>query len=246
MKVIDVGMYDGSDTAYYLECGHQVLAIEANPSLCAGISEKLKRYVQSGQLRVMNVAVANDAPEVQLSISGQDLGASSIFAEKVANRLPLATYRVKACPFADILAEHGPTDFIKIDIEGADRDCVMALTSKNAPRYLSFEASADIAQQLQHLSVIGYRQFKFIQQMNFRSLDRQSMLRDRLIRGAFRLAGLRDAQYIRRSGHFFKVMHSAGPPPWQSDGRWLDLTRALKQWATYPHWSWYDVHAVRD
>ena len=33
--VIDVGMYDGADTAYYLSMGYRVLAVEANPALVA-------------------------------------------------------------------------------------------------------------------------------------------------------------------------------------------------------------------
>jgi len=33
--VFDIGMHNGDDTAYYLARGYRVVAVEANPSMCA-------------------------------------------------------------------------------------------------------------------------------------------------------------------------------------------------------------------
>lgn len=46
--VFDFGMYDGEDARYYLETGHKVIAVEANPALCAMAAKRLARYVATG------------------------------------------------------------------------------------------------------------------------------------------------------------------------------------------------------
>ena len=45
--IYDVGMHDGDDTAYYLDKGFQVVAVEANPVLVQSGRERfrLKRRV---------------------------------------------------------------------------------------------------------------------------------------------------------------------------------------------------------
>jgi FkbM family methyltransferase len=247
MKVIDIGMYNGADTRYYLECGHDVLAIEANPALCDAAREKFTPYLQSGQLKILNVAVCNQSGPIELKVVARDLGASSINSEAV--RFPLGSFQVAAKSLPEILQQHGKTDFIKIDIEGADRECVLSLTPEMAPRYLSFEAPAEIDDLIGHLARIGYHRFKVIQQTTFRSLPRQARVTDRLIRRVIRTLGHDQPRYVRRHGKFFLVEHSAGPPPWESDGRWESADEVSLQWRRAANCgvlsSWYDVHAAR-
>jgi hypothetical protein len=38
--VLDVGMHNGDDTAYYLASGYDVVAVEANPTLCASARDR--------------------------------------------------------------------------------------------------------------------------------------------------------------------------------------------------------------
>ena len=249
MKVIDIGIYDGADTAYYLQSGHTVLAIEANPALCAGAAERFARHVQSGALVILNVAIS-DRESVELTISGQDLGASSIYAEQVAKRFPLGSCRVKGRTLPDIIREHGHANFIKIDIEGADRQCVLSLTRDIAPQWLSFEAPQDISELIWHLKSIGFGGFKAIQQTTFRALQRQNRIVDRAARKIIHLLGYSQPRYVRQRGRLFAVEHSAGPPPWESDGRFRTAEKMITQWdrakAARQLQGWYDIHAVRE
>ena len=56
--VIDVGMNDGSDTAYYLHCGCRVIAIEANPQLVAAANLRFSHEIAEGMLAVLNLGIA--------------------------------------------------------------------------------------------------------------------------------------------------------------------------------------------
>ena len=78
MKTIfDLGMYDGSDTIYYLEEGFRVVAVEANPALVQRAQAALGKYVTSGQLEIVNAAIGPSNEAIELSVCGDDLGSSS-------------------------------------------------------------------------------------------------------------------------------------------------------------------------
>jgi len=44
VNIIDIGMYDGADTCYYLESGNKVLAVRSEPALCAMADQRLSNY----------------------------------------------------------------------------------------------------------------------------------------------------------------------------------------------------------
>src|SRR5687768_296094 len=82
--VFDFGVYDASDTTYYLEQGFKVVAVEANKALADGARKRLSEYVDKGQLHVIHAAISQDGQPVRLTICGDDLGSSSIFEGNVA------------------------------------------------------------------------------------------------------------------------------------------------------------------
>ncbi len=47
-------------------------------------------------------------------------------------------------PTDGLVARHGKPMFLKIDIEGADKDCVLSVKHETASSYLSFEAHEDL------------------------------------------------------------------------------------------------------
>jgi FkbM family methyltransferase len=241
-------MYDGADTCYYLESGNKVLAVEANPALCAMADQRLSNYVQSGQLTILNVAVSNIPGTIDLHICGQDLGSSSIYADRIAHRFPLGSYQVSTVTLQALIAQYGRPDFVKIDIEGADRDCILSLTQDNAPPFLSFEAHDDLEELLAHGYSIGYRNFKLIHQNTFRALQNQDCLKDRISMKLVRLLGYEEPRFVRRNGRLFMLGHSAGPAPWDSDGGWYGMQELLTAWKLATRrgrtGGWYDVHAT--
>ena len=59
--IIDVGVHKGEDTEYYLKKGFQVVGIEANPDLYQSTKDRLESYINTGQLKLLNLAIS---PEV--------------------------------------------------------------------------------------------------------------------------------------------------------------------------------------
>ncbi len=247
-KIFDIGMYDGADTAYYLECGYQVIAVEANPVLAESAARKFGAQLASGQLVCVNAAISPDGQPVELNLCGQDLGSSSLFSERVANRQPMGAITVPGVTLQELLEQYGLPVYLKVDIEGADRLCILPLTSDHRPDFLSFEVGEDVDELIEHALTIGYRRFKVINQNSFRELANQWCLQDRLARRLVRVLGFNEPRYVRRGGRFFLMGHSSGPVPWQSDGEWWSgeatRSRLRDAKASGTLSGWYDIHVT--
>lgn len=247
-KVFDIGMYDGADTAYYLAGGHQVVAVEANPDLIEDAKRRFKAEIASGQLTCVHAAISSDGKAVALHLPGQDLGSSSIFNERIAHKRPLGTVTAPGLTLHQLFERYGVPDYLKVDIEGADRLCVLALTSELRPAFLSFEIGDDFDELLSHIETIGYRRFKIINQTSFRELANQRCLYDRVAQRLMRYLGYGDARLVRRKGRFFVTEHSSGPVPWESDGAWRSghaIRSSFREAkASNTLTDWYDLHAT--
>jgi FkbM family methyltransferase len=246
-KIFDIGMYDGSDTAYYLESGHQVVAVEANPELVKSATKRFSSPIASGQLICLHAAISHSDAPVELNLCGDDLGSSSIFSERIADRRPAGGITVPGVTLLHLFERYGVPDYLKVDIEGADRLCVLSLTTEHRPEFISFEAGDDVDELIAHAEEIGYRRFKAINQISFRELANQWCLYDRIAHRLMRHLGYREPELVRRSGHFFPAGHSSGPVPWHSDGRWYsgEATRERLHQAKAAGTlsGWYDIHA---
>ena len=250
MKLIfDIGMYDGSDTEYYLSEGYKVVAVEANPNLIERAKMRFHEQVSSGQLVLVNRAICEDSgEEVTLNICGDDLGSSSIFEESIQNRNPLGFRNVKGTTIVELIEKYGRSYYMKIDIEGADRHCVLPLDRENRPQYISFEINNDLEELVHHLRKIGYTKFKAINQCNFNELNNQESFFFRAKRKIIHPLGYREPKYVRRNGRFFLLGHSSGPAPWASDGKWQAADALISKWKSIASEKksedWYDVHAM--
>src|SRR5215469_9200264 len=86
--VMDVGMYDGSDTAYYLSRGHRVVGVEANPHLAAACRQRFAKEIAAAQLTVLNIGVAPTRGEWPFWISRRDPGSSSFDRTRACGNEP--------------------------------------------------------------------------------------------------------------------------------------------------------------
>jgi FkbM family methyltransferase len=246
--IFDIGMYDASDTIYYLEEGYRVVAVEANPALVQRAKERLRQHVEAGRLHLVNAAIGAETGSVELMISGDDLGSSSISTERVASRNPVGSYSVRTISIQELVVQYGVPYYLKIDIEGADRFCVLGLRNDTRPQFLSFEIGEDVEELVTHSAAIGYEQFKIINQCNFLELANQHRLYERAARRLFRLMGYADPRQVKRAGRFFTVGHSSGPAPWCSAGSWYSAQAVLSRWLVAKDSNklsgWYDIHAA--
>jgi hypothetical protein len=66
--VYDIGLHDGGDTRQYLKEGCRVIAIDANPAMCAAASAEFQHYIDTMQLTVLNRGVADRAGKLEFWI----------------------------------------------------------------------------------------------------------------------------------------------------------------------------------
>ena len=245
--VFDIGMYDGSDSRYFLDEGYHVVAVEANPELAAKAMHAFSDDILGGRLTVLNRALADEPGEIALVLCADDLGASSIIEGKVAHRNPGGSRTVQTVTFSELIEQFGVPDYAKVDIEGADRHCILAITPDTRPKFVSFEADNDLQELVTHLASIGYRNFKLIGQCSFLELDNERSWGPRLRRRLMRTLGFDQPLRVRRAGRWFQLMHSSGPAPWASDGAWYSAATLLAKWGHARRherlMGWYDVHA---
>ena len=246
--IFDIGMYDGAYTAYYIECGYRVIAVEANPKLVDDAKRRFVTHIASGQLTCVNAAISTNGEDVNLTLSGHDLGSSSLYGDWIANKQPIGAITVPGVTLHQLFERYGVPEYMKVDIEGADRLCVLALTFDTRPAFLSFEVGADVDELLSYAAKIGFQRFKIINQDSFRELANQRCLYDRVVYRLMRYMGYCEPLKIRRAGRFFVAGHSSGPVPWQSDGAWrsVDATRSRLHEARALNSlsGWYDIHAT--
>ena len=245
--VFDVGMYDGADSAYYLERGFRVVAVEANAYMVRRAEARFPDAITSGRLVIESVAIAGEPGVRALTLNRANPGGSSLFSQRLAKDEAEGVLSVPAVTLPTLFEKHGVPHFMKVDIEGADRFCILPLTSDRAPRFVSFEMGDDAEELVTHLRAIGYRRFKVIDQLSFRELDNMECIYDRGALRLMRLLGYSDPSLVRRRGRFFARGHSSGPLPELSDGRWSDAAAVLQRWrADGPELrtrGWYDLHA---
>ena len=167
--IYDVGMHRGKDTEFFLGKGFRVVAIEANLGFVEMVRHRLSGDVDSGRLTILGVAISYRAGLADFWIDTGDGIYSTLTEEKLLPWTSTRCIRVKCETFDTILKEHGIPYYLKIDIEGADIDCIRALRGfQDRPKYVSFECPLDRFENtfegLAELWMMGYRRFKLVNQ----------------------------------------------------------------------------------
>jgi FkbM family methyltransferase len=184
--IYDVGMHDGEDTKFYIDRGFRVVGIEANPQLVARMRETFAQPIAEGKLQIVDKAIASTRGTVQLAVNRVWSLLSSIdpvvIERNLSQGLGSDYVEVEAVPFDEIIFEFGMPYYLKIDIEGMDLLCVKALHRfPDRPKYISLEtvATQGIARydkaftELAELWTLGYRSFKYIDQVALSKLTRR-------------------------------------------------------------------------
>lgn len=248
LTIYDIGLYDGKDTEYYLSLGCRVVSVDANPLFVKRGQQRFAAEIAAGRLTIIHAAISSSHEPVELTLSGDDLGSSSMFGDRVVDRQPMGVITAPGLPVSDLMQQHGVPEYMKVDIEGADRFCILQLTRTTRPRYVSFEIGPDVDELLEHVRSLGYTRFKIINQVSFRELDDEANLRDRIVRRAGEFLGIGDPRLVRRAGRFFAAGRCSGPVPWKTGGRWYGGEETVTRWQRVrvrgTHSAHYDIHAT--
>jgi FkbM family methyltransferase len=219
-KVIyDVGLHRGEDSEFYLKKGFRVVAIDANPEMCATAAQRLRAYCDNGQLVIVNKAIATEEGEVTFFKNKNHSEWGTIDHAWMARNLrhgdPSEEFRVQAAPLSRVIAEFGAPYFVKIDIEGLDLTAVRSLRgAPDLPRYVSIESEkvsfTKLREEFALFTSLGYDRFKLVAQHR---VTRQAPPRPAL-----------EGDYVN---HRFEV-GSSGLFGEEAPGRWLTAEQAIE------------------
>jgi FkbM family methyltransferase len=255
--VYDIGLHDGRDTGQYLREGSRVVALDANPVMCAAAEANFRDYIRTGQLKVINRGVAEHKGQLEFWVC-DEVSEWSSFHRDIASRNGVKHHAitVECIPIMDIVDKFGVADYMKIDIEGNDRICIGGLTSATAPKYISIEMDHSQGDQdIKRLCELGYRGFKVICQSTAwtQVTIRNISLYNALAHKSFILrcwSKLRRAFSIYLSG---RRIGESGPWGEKTSGSWHSVDHALSVWrflhelderlGTRGLGGWYDIHA---
>lgn len=255
--VYDIGLHDGRDTSHYLREGCRVVALDANPLMCAAAASKFHDYVWSGQLKVINRGIAENRGQREFWICNDWPDLSSFYrdlASRGGKRHHAIT--VECIPIMDIVAEFGIADYMKIDIEGYDRVCIDGLTSAAAPKYISIEMDLFQGDQdIGKLFELGYRNFKIIsqngswQQVTMKNIHYYNQLANKHLISRLRRRLRRDT-YRCLTG---RRIGESGPWGESTSGSWHSVDHVRSVWRILHELDarlgtsigWYDIHAKK-
>ena len=267
--VFDIGMHNGDDSFYYLARGYRVVAVEANPIMCATARERFAREISAGQLSVRNIGIAETRGEMDFWVSSWTEWSSFDVENATKGGAQATSIRVETMPFQQLIEEEGTPFFAKIDIEGNDSLCLKGLAATaSRPAYLSIESNLNADADIKLLESLGYWSFKCVRQNDLREITpRNVVYQEEFRRAVTGLGGLpRPAGLVVR--HVLQRLHyrrrpingwqfnpgSSGPLGVELPGRWLTSDEMLSVWhqlITYDLrlragglGEWFDIHAA--
>jgi FkbM family methyltransferase len=171
--IFDVGMHLGEDTEFYLKKGFRVVGIEADPSHCAAVADRLRDWLENGNLIIVNAAIAERSGRISFYRNVDNSVWGTAEPDWVERNARFGTrverIEVDAVPMTEIIAAHGVPYYMKVDIEGRDMLCVEALRCfRDRPKYLSVESNklslAAVRAEFDLMTELGYRKFKVVAQ----------------------------------------------------------------------------------
>ncbi|MCB2013667.1 MAG: FkbM family methyltransferase [Sphingobium sp.] len=230
--IFDLGMNNGDDTDYYLKRGFDVVALEANPVLCARAAERFAEPVARSQLSIVHAAIWEQSGRTDFLVNIDNDHWSSIdpgWAGRDDSTCERIDVRCVTLP--ELFDEYGVPYYLKIDVEGVDHVVLDQLQGlPQLPACVSVEDCRFGFDYMRTLSACGYDGFKLLDQST--------------------VEGRVDPQ----TGHVFPAA-SSGPLGSDIEGDWLSYDAIVDHYATTvrdhegnrlaPRTQWWDIHCTR-
>ena len=229
--IFDIGSNNGDDIPYYLHKSDIVVALEANPNLCKILSKRFKSEIRDKRLFIENAVITDsNEEETNFYISKINHVISSIFPPSNKNLDNWEQIKIKTISCNDLLEKYGKPDYIKIDIEGADKMFLLQLhEAKYKPKYISTESH-----QLDILCILSekfeYKSFKLVKGCSVSDTYRKKKI---------------FSKYLNRNIYYNFPFHSAGPFGNDITGNWYDRDSLLILLAI-EKLGWIDIHATTE
>jgi FkbM family methyltransferase len=174
--ILDFGLHEGEDAEFYLACGADVIAFEANDELVKRNARRFSKDIGDGRLRIVAGAIVPPGfggteqtfyVDTTKSVWGTT---SAQWAERNASLgSDLMAVTVPAIDLKAILADSSRILYAKIDIEGADRFVLETFkVAGTSPDFISIESDKlnlqTVIDEIEMLQDLGYNRFAAVQQ----------------------------------------------------------------------------------
>lgn len=232
--IYDIGANTGEDTDYYLAKGFNVVAVEASPVLVERLQDRFASQIAGGQLILVNKGILKEPGQFTF-YRNLDNDHWSSFDPKYGTRQGTRydEHQIECIPVRDLLAAYGVPRYMKIDVEGADREILNALSGRETPGFVSVEEYGLSA--LDDMKSLGYDLFFIAPQRikNYVALPSPSG----------------EGNYVEKKF----TGYDSGPfgrdiGPWmnydQARERFLSEVRSADGTYIGPEHEWHDLHAT--
>ena len=227
--VMDLGVSQGNDTAFYLAKGFKVVAVEADSGACEGLRQRFANEIASGALVLLNFAASDRfGHHADFFVHDVHQGVSG-----VAMRAELPTgYSVQPVMTIDwntLRAQAGVPRYLKVDIEGQEELFLNGMAgAEPVPEFMSVESYS--FRPIDQLHALGYQRFRLV---------------DQNPEGGFRLP---ERQLEGRTIAWPVFEYASGPFGLDvfGDGHWSTFEAVRDEWhARQPELvrTWFDCHA---
>ncbi len=166
--VFDVGANVGNRTKIFVRLGARVVAVEPQPA-CAAVLARAFRGNRSVTIAEEAVGATAGSAEMKVSDAPTISSMSTEWIDAVRSSGRFASHRwgrtitVRVATLDGLIARHGVPAFIKVDVEGFEREVMMGLS--RAVGALSFEFTPEFAEPgfacLARLEEVGFRGFNY-------------------------------------------------------------------------------------
>jgi len=226
--IYDFGMNNGDDTDYYLRKGARVVAVEANPALCAGCTARFAAAIADQRLVILNVALgasASDQP-ITFYVHRRNHVLSRVHPPKPERQNEFDAVMVPERTASTIVHQYGWPHYVKLDVEGLDAAVLRDLFQAGIhPDFISAEAGS--VEPFALLVAEGYTAFNLVEGATVRDVYRNATI------------STANGPVTYSFPH-----HSAGPYGEDLRSPWWDADAFLTVLAV-AQLGWKDVHASR-
>lgn len=232
--IIDIGVSGGYDTKFYLSKGFEVVGLEADPIMFAGLQGIFATEISESRLNLLNLAAANsEGEEISFWRNNTYQGLSSTINDMRSSQGGDQTeFKVKTINWNKLRYIKGIPYYLKIDIEGGEEDFMNSMMgAPEIPPFMSVEAHS--FRPILMLKHIGYSKFKLVNQNILHTFD----LPNPALEGKY----VTPPDWSLASGPFGKEL----------PGIWVDFETITDLWhscqkllrhRTMLH-TWFDCHA---
>ena len=231
--IYDFGANIGSNIPYYLLKADKVVAVEANPLLVKELEKQYSSEIADGRLYLVNRAVTTETGALEklatfFMYDGNDnMGhVGSSLVQPLIGPQNYKEVEVRLTHPAELFAEYGNADFVKIDLEHHDFAVLEGMLGAGCiPPYLSVEAHDP--------RVLGLL------------LLEERFLGFKLVRGSRVHKDFVDLPVVTDHGlrRVTFARHSAGPFGDDIPGHWLNRSSLVQQFGYFGP-GWIDIHVT--